>query len=179
MEAELTTEGVTAVEMLDVVDGRNQVVGQASRAEVHRRGLKHRAVHMLIEDPRGRLYLQRRAAHKDCDAGLWDTSAAGHVEAGEDYQTAALRELGEELGLTDVSLAPLCELPALAATGEEFVQVYRGCTNCEPRPDPREIAAGGWWSRAEIVAWMARDPVSFTATFKLIFARLQAQGTEA
>ncbi len=170
-----TKEGALAVEMLDIVDAHNRVIGCAPRREVHRLGLRHRAVHMLIQDGEGRIYLQRRSPHKDVDADLWDTSAAGHVDRGEDYLDAARRELNEELGLNDVELHALCDLPARLETGEEFVRVYVGRTACEPRPDPREIVAGGWWSVSELTHWLAREPAVFTATFKQIYAEFQAR----
>lgn len=165
----------TAVEMLDIVDAHNRVIGCAPRREVHRLGLRHRAVHMLILDRKERIYLQRRSPHKDVDPGLWDTSAAGHVDSGEDYLDAALRELNEELALDDVSLRALCDLPARPETGEEFVRVYVGRTASEPRPDPREIAEGGWWSQADVGAWLTREPALFTATFRQIHAEFTAR----
>ncbi len=173
MTLQRADEGAATVEIIDIVDADNNVIGSAPRSEVHARGLRHRAVHMLILDKRGRLYLQRRSEHKDVDAGLWDTSAAGHVDSGEDYLAAAQRELGEELALHDVALRQFCDLPAAPATGHEFVRVYVGYTAGEPRPDPREIAAGGWWSVAEIVPWLAREPAVFTATFKHIFEQFR------
>ena len=71
----------------------------APRSVVHARGLRHRAAHILAFDAGGRLYLQRRAFTKECSPGRWDTSAAGHLASGEDYATAARRELAEELGV--------------------------------------------------------------------------------
>ncbi|MGR8922094.1 MAG: NUDIX hydrolase, partial [Gammaproteobacteria bacterium] len=62
-----------AAERLAVVDGRDRVVGYATRAEVHARGLRHRAVHVLVSRDDGAVYVQRRAEHKDCAPGLWDT----------------------------------------------------------------------------------------------------------
>ena len=168
---------VTTVEMLDIVDAHNRIIGCAPRREVHRLGLRHRAVHMLILDGDDRIYLQRRSPHKDVDPGLWDTSAAGHVDSGEDYLDAALRELNEELALDDVRLEALCDLPARPETGEEFVRVYIGRTAGEPRPDPREIEAGGWWSQADLAEWLAREPAAFTATFQQIHAEFQIHGT--
>lgn len=175
MALQASTTDAPRVEMLDIVDAHNRVIGCAPRREVHRLGLRHRAVHMLIQDAEGRIYLQRRAPHKDVDPDLWDTSAAGHVDRGEDYLDAARRELHEELALADVDLQVLCDLPARAATGEEFVRVYVGRTASEPRPDPREIAAGGWWTLRDLGLWLAREPEVFTATFKQIYAEFQAR----
>lgn len=163
-----------AADLLDVVDEEDRVTGVASRAEVHARRLLHRAVHILIHDGRGRLYLQRRAEHKDCAPGLWDTSAAGHVDHGERYEDAAPRELAEELGLRDVALLELARLPASAATGGEFVRVYLGCCDAEPRPDPGEIAEGRWLAADAVGAWLAREPARFTGTFHGVYACYRA-----
>lgn len=86
-------------EYFDVVNERDEPIGRAARREVHARGLWHRAVWVLVFDRAGRIFLQKRSMKKDMSPGLWDGSCAGHVDAGEDYDTAAVRELGEELGL--------------------------------------------------------------------------------
>src|SRR5271163_326450 len=69
---------------------------RAPRREVHARKLLHRAIHVLIHDAQGCLFLQRRSMGKDTFPGCWDSSCSGHVDAGEDYFTAARRELVEE-----------------------------------------------------------------------------------
>src|SRR5512141_2500878 len=87
-------------EIFDVVNERDLVVGQQSRSEVHRLGLMHRAVHVLLFNAAGLVFLQKRSMKKDRQPGLWDSSASGHVDSGEDYDACAVRELREELGLT-------------------------------------------------------------------------------
>jgi isopentenyldiphosphate isomerase len=86
-------------ELFDVVDEQDRVLRREARAEVHRQRLLHRAVHILVFNIRGEVYLQRRSAKKDTYPHRWTTSCSGHVDAGEDYDTAAVRELAEELGL--------------------------------------------------------------------------------
>ena len=76
-------------------------------------------------------------------------------------------------------MTPLCDLPARAETGHEFVRVYIGRTGQEPRPDPREITEGGWWAERDLMAWMARSPADFTATFHLLYAQYRARGQGA
>src|SRR3954471_6704889 len=88
-----------AEEWFDVVNERDEVVGRATRREVHATGLWHRAVHVLVFDSAGRVFLQKRSMLKDLSPGLWDSSCSGHLEAGEDYDTAAVRELAEEIGV--------------------------------------------------------------------------------
>src|SRR5215831_21290390 len=86
-------------DIFDVVNERDEVIDRKPRSEVHRLGLLHRAVHVLVFNSRGRIFLQKRSMKKDRQPGLWDSSASGHVDSGEEYDTCAVRELGEEIGL--------------------------------------------------------------------------------
>jgi len=86
-------------------DGRPR--GIAARAEVHRRGLWHRAANVLLFDSDGCLILQRRAATKDVWPGAWDVSVGEHLRFGETFHAAASRGLVEELGIAGVHLSAL------------------------------------------------------------------------
>ena len=44
-------------EIFDVVNERDEVIGQKPRSEVHARGLLHRAVHVLVFNARGEIFL--------------------------------------------------------------------------------------------------------------------------
>src|SRR5476649_1887397 len=88
-----------AEEIFDIVNERDEGVGQNTRREVHALGLWHRAVHVLVFNARGEVFLQKRSMKKDIAAGKWDSSASGHLDSGEDYDACAVRELREELGL--------------------------------------------------------------------------------
>ena len=67
------------------------MIGREPRSVVHARGLRHRAVHVLVFNSAGELFLQKRSMTKDNDPGLWDSSCSGHVDAGETYDEAAVR----------------------------------------------------------------------------------------
>jgi len=82
-------------EIFDVVDRGDVVVGRETRSRVHQLGLLHRAVHVLVYNGKGEVFLQKRSMSKDRQPGLWDSSSSGHVDSGEDYDAAARRELGE------------------------------------------------------------------------------------
>src|SRR6476661_7514198 len=86
-------------EIFDVVNEHDEVIGQERRSEVHRLGLQHRAVHVLVFNARGDVFLQKRSMKKDTFPGAWDSSASGHLDTGETYDACALRELREEIGL--------------------------------------------------------------------------------
>ena len=53
---------------------------------------------VLLVDPEGRILLQERDEHPSIDPEKWGLSG-GHVEPGEDFETAAHRELEEETGV--------------------------------------------------------------------------------
>ncbi|MDH5356922.1 MAG: NUDIX domain-containing protein, partial [Gammaproteobacteria bacterium] len=86
-------------ELLDVVDENDIVVGVKTRGEIHAKALMHRAVHILVFNSQGELFIQKRAMTKDENPGQWDSSSAGHVDSGETYLQCAIRELKEELGV--------------------------------------------------------------------------------
>jgi isopentenyl-diphosphate delta-isomerase type 1 len=158
-------------EVLDVVDAHDQVIGAATRSTVHQENYRHRAVHILVFDRGRRIYLQKRSMTKDNSPGLWDTSAAGHVDSGESYRAAANRELAEELGLPlDSALEELFKLEAKPATGLEFVVVYRHHTALEPIPDAVEIAEGRWLDSDTLNRWLGEQPNEFTETFREIWS---------
>ena len=86
-------------EIFDVVNERDEVIDRKPRREVHARGLWHRAVHVLVFNARGEVFLQKRSLKKDIAAGKWDSSSSGHLDTGEDYDACAVREMREEIGL--------------------------------------------------------------------------------
>jgi len=162
------TEG----ELFDVVNDRDEVIGHMDRRHVHERGLKHRAVHVLVFNASGELFLQKRSRWKDCFPGCWDSSASGHVESGETYDDAASRELAEELGLSpERPLERLFKLVASEATGWEFAWVYRGEGESPFALHPDEIESGGWFSIEAIDRWLRERPSDFAGGFSQIWSR--------
>jgi len=146
-------------ELFDVVDENDHVTGQAARREVHARGWRHRAVHLLVVNKAGRVFLHKRSKTKDRFPGYWDSSAAGHVGAGEDYDDTAVRELEEELGCRpDRPPKRLFKIEAREETGGEFVWVYRVDAEGPFVLQAGEIECGGWFEPAAIDRWIVENP---------------------
>lgn len=166
----------SAEELLDVVDIDDRVIGQLTRGEIHARGLMHRAVHVLLYNSRGLLFVQKRSELKDINPGLWDTSAAGHVDAGEVPLDAAVRELREELGVTVATsaLEPLGRLGPDPDTGNEFIQIYRAVSDVELTLEVGEIDDGRWHDMLELRVQVAGSPDRFTSVFQRILALVES-----
>ena len=159
-------------EILSVVDINDRVTGECRRDEIHRQGLCHRAVHILIFNGAGELFLQKRARHKQENPGLWDSSVAGHVDAGETYDQCCLREIEEEVGLR-VTEPPerLFKLPASLWTVMEFCWIYRLVTDKSLRLDYSEIETGDWFEVTSVDQWVSRAPEDLAESFRLIWSR--------
>ena len=158
-------------EVFDIVDDADAVIGRASRGEVHGNpALIHRVAHVLVFNRHGELYLQRRAMNKDVQPGKWDTSVGGHVDCGETYDAAAVRELEEELGIGGANPALLWKYLHRNEYESEYVCTYRIQYDGEIRYDSHEIIEGRFWKIIEI-----RDHLEsgvFTPNFVDEFRRL-------
>jgi len=147
-----------------VVDENDQLLGDAPRGEVHGNNLRHRAVHILIFNSLGELFLQKRSRWKDRHPLLWDSSAAGHVEAGEDYDETAVRELEEELGIT-AKLTRVAKLPASERTGQKFIWLYRGQHDGPFTLAPTEIEHGEFFPAEVVSEWVHARAADFAPGF--------------
>ena len=152
-------------EIFDIVDENDQVKGQAYRSDVHGNpALIHRVAHVLVFNSDNEIYLQKRAMNKDVQPGRWDTSVGGHVDSGEKYIDAAVRETSEELGI-DTGVQSVEFLYKYLHSNDyetEYVSSYRLVWNGEISVQESEIDEGRFWSIEEI---RASDPGIFTPNF--------------
>ncbi|MFT4639354.1 MAG: 16S rRNA (adenine1518-N6/adenine1519-N6)-dimethyltransferase [Verrucomicrobiales bacterium] len=160
-------------ELFDVVDEADQVVRQATRRDVHANGWLHRAIHVFAFNKNGELFLQKRSHLKDVHPSTWDSSAAGHLDAGESYESAVVRELEEELGIEESPPEYVATLPPSDATGWEHVKLYRVQASKRLRYPYSEIETGGFFDLEMIEHWIARRPQDFASGFIKCFQVFQ------
>lgn len=159
-------------ELFDVVDANDNVIDVKPRAEVHHLKLAHRAIHVFVFNQAGQLYLQRRSLKKDSAPGKWVSSCSGHVDSGEDYEVAAIRELGEEIGLfSPDALEPILKTTPCVQTGQEFVWLYRCFSEGPFELDPEEVLEGCWVSLPELEAWITETPRDFSWSFIFLWEK--------
>lgn len=163
-------------ELFDVVDEHDRVIGQLARREVHRRKLRHRAVHLLVVNRAGQVFLHKRSMKKDLFPGVWDSSAAGHVAAGEGYDATAVRELEEEIGCRPARPPrPLFKIEAREETGQEFVWVYAVEDDGPFVLEADEIECGAWFSPDEIDRWVRERPQELAPALVFLWEKARTQ----
>lgn len=92
------------MELIDIVDENNELTGDTvDRKEVHKKGLWHREVAILILNEKNEFLIQKRASTKKLAPNMWSLTA-GHIESGETIEKAVLRETEEELGIKNLNI---------------------------------------------------------------------------
>ena len=165
-------------EVFDVVNAEDEVVSQATRGEVHKQGLMHRAVHVLVFNKHREVFLQKRSRLKDVCPGLWGSSASGHVDAGETYDASALREVCEELGVDEPDLQHIGQLAPSEENGFEHVAIYLARHDGAMRCPCNEIEAGQWFKMETVELWLQRRPEDFSPGFMQVWAEFQKLADE-
>jgi 8-oxo-dGTP pyrophosphatase MutT (NUDIX family) len=145
-------------ELVDVVDEQDRVIEVVTRADMRARGLRHRAVYVVVTTSAGELVVHRRADWKDVNPGLWDVCFGGVLGAGEAWDDAARRELVEEAGVDAVPelvAVETWEQPGAALNGRVYRVRSDGPFTC---PDG-EVAEVALLPLTELDAWLATHEV--------------------
>lgn len=129
------------MEIFDIVDEDDKVVGRGSREECHKMGLIHRSVMFFVFNEEGRVLVTKRTKTKDFFPEYWSIVLGGHVRTNESYEEAVIREVEEELGL---KLTPffIAFFKKRIPEERENVKVYGVITNEEPVLNKEELEEG-------------------------------------
>ena len=154
-------------ELLDVVSDDDVVTGRNMRSVVHQLGLQHRGVHIFLFTRDGRLLVQRRSKDRAFSPSLLDCSISEHVQAGEDYLTAAKRGMKEEMGLEEIGLRPIVTFRMnYGPNDNEISQLFQGSVDPSlVQFDPVEIEQVAYYSLAELLELMRVKEVAFCTWF--------------
>ena len=147
-------------EFLDIVDENGQPTGEMiDRDTAHAKGVLHRTSHVwLARRKKGKvqILLQKRAKHKSSFPGCYDISSAGHIPAGCGFEESAIRELQEELGLTEADLDSLTlRYIVLRSANGEVRQNYFFFADLKAGAEDGLVSAEGqlgWFSPDELSA---------------------------
>ena len=146
-------------ELLDYVNDNDEVIGQATREEIHANGWKCRIIQIFVVNDEGKILTQWRAGHKSQGAHIFDSSVGGHVDVGETYEEAAYREMQEEIGIKE----PLEFISNIIdVKSGDFAQLFLTHSNGPFTNWEEEADALEWFSVDEIENLMERLPYIFT-----------------
>ncbi|MDA3629972.1 NUDIX domain-containing protein [Saccharopolyspora oryzae] len=149
-------------EQVAVYDALGRVVGSASRSRMRAEGLWHAATAVLVLSPDGgSIYVHRRTDTKDVFPGLHDCTAGGVVAAGEDPDTAAERELAEELGVRGAPVRFLFRSTFESGSVRYHAFVYEARWDGPIVHQPEEVAEGWWMPVSELRERLDDDQFPF------------------
>lgn len=145
------------VAIYDPDDPAGRVVGTAPRAQMRSENLAHGATAVIVRTSTGEIYVHRRADTKDIWPGRHDCAAGGVLQAGEDPDEAAARELAEELGIEGPVLVPLVQRWYRGADTAYFAYAYVTTWDGPVRFADGEVAEG-WWEQPARLYERLQDP---------------------
>ena len=137
--------GAADEERVALIDGTGSVIGGAARSIMRRDNLLHVVVAVLVRNTSGGVYVHRRTTSKDVFPGSHDCWIAGCLTYGEEPETAALRELEEELGIEvdAADLVPACFASAPVG-GRHMILLLYLCRSWREEPRPLHATALKW-----------------------------------
>lgn len=153
--------------LVQLVDEDDKPLGGGTKDDIFKRALLHRIVRVMLFDEDGFVLIQKRLPTTRLFPNCWDNSAAGHVDEGEDYLTAAKRELKEELGL-EVGLKEASYYRAYSEDGDKkldrFTKIYTAIIPNDTKFNlqPEEVAEVKWITQAELVELVDQNPAMVT-----------------
>jgi isopentenyl-diphosphate delta-isomerase len=153
-----------------LVDADDVEIGTAGKLDAHKRGLRHRAISVLVRNSANEFLLQRRNPAKYHSGGLWTNACCSHPMPGEAADDAARRRLEQEMGFS-CAIEPLFvfqyDTPVPGGLIEnEVVHVFGGRHDGTIKPDPVEVSEWKWVSFASLMSDMQARPDVYTVWFR-------------
>lgn len=161
---------------IDIVDSTNGYVGQATRRDVHVKGLWHRCSHAFVQNDHSQLYLPIR--DDVVCPGKYDISVAEHLRNGESFENGIKRGLKQRLEITaphvraisyvhpDIDIYDGGEVyGGSQITDRRFIQIFVAEHDGKINVDRRMYKEGGWFTVPEIERMVRNDPSQFTPYF--------------
>lgn len=163
-------------DLIQFVDENDNPIGQGTREEALEKAIHHRISRVILFNENGQILLQKRSSTKKIYPNLWTDSASGHVDAGEDYETAVMREMFEELGIkTDLKF--IGKFMSQHVNGGMVTPVFNGVfqglidSNTIFNLQTTEVSEAKWFSIDEVKTDLSTNPQSFTPGFIDVISR--------
>jgi len=151
-------------ENLYIVDKYDNVLGSATRQEIHNSDMWHRGIHIFLFNTAGHILLQIRSPRKDKFPNTFDCSVSEHVMFGESYEQAAYRGMNEELGIENIKLKPLLKFRMKYGPHDNMIStLFKGDldNNVKIKIESSEIQSIVFLSLDDVKIMLAKDERKF------------------
>ena len=159
-------------ELVDILDEHANVIDTMTRAEMRDGNLLHRSVFIAVVNDADELLVHLRADWKDLWPSSWDIAVGGVVGAGEGWETAAARELAEEVGISS-ELSYLGEGIYEDEHVREVARIYHTRSEGPFTYSDGEVVEAAWVPIVSLRAWLEGRPVC-PDSIALVLPRLDA-----
>ncbi len=155
------------MEILPVVNKKDEVIDTTTREVCHAKKLRHRAVHVFIFNTKGEILVQKRSKDKDEYPSYYEASVSGHVLKNESYEEAAIREIEEEIGIVIEAeeLNDRGKFEAKFGKEHHMAQLFVLFTKKKPEINDGEIESMEWMPKPKLVQQIKQGKRKFTPEF--------------
>jgi isopentenyl-diphosphate delta-isomerase len=162
-----------------LVDESDRAIGVMEKMEAHQKGLLHRAFSIFLFNTNGDMLLQRRAMSKYHSPGLWTNTCCSHPMNGELVESAAVRRLKEEMGMSCDMTKSFDFIYKAELENDliehEFDHVFFGTTNHTPNPNSEEVCEWKWMPVYDVYIDVQLNPDRYTEWFKIALPQVMSQ----
>ncbi len=150
------------------VDEDDTVIGSGERTDAFAKGIRHRIARVFLWNSKNELLIARRSLLMSTNPGMWGESVAGHVDEGEDYLDAAIREMQEEVGASQVPLTEVAKFyyemkDEKGGLRNRWNKLFVGNYDGPLTLDPQEVSEVRWISPEALALLILEKPGDFTA----------------
>jgi len=157
-------------EFLDIVDDNDNVVERDTRGNIYKRGLRHnvRVVNIFLFNSKEELLVPKRSKNRKLFPSLYDFSCGEHVISGEDYYSAAVRGMKEELKLSNLKMLELGKLTPRDGVNC-FMRVFKVIYDGKINYDHESIESVNFYSLEVVHRMLNETPNKFKPDFRNVF----------
>lgn len=160
----------TNINLIDFVDEYDNIIGRSSLEEIKKEKKIYRLIAVFVFNKKKELFLQIRNSSKSSYPNYYESSVGGHVESGESYEEAAMREMNEELGINEI-LKFICKKKIYYGDFSRFVSLFSCVTKKQISISKKEISRGNFYKISKIKEMIKKGNL-FTPVFLELFKEI-------
>lgn len=156
---------------IQIVDEKDNLIGNVEYFEAVETGAIRRVARVFVFNEVGQILIQKRSEHIN-NPLLLDQSVGGHVDEGESYLDAAIREMKEELGLEGFELTLVAKS---FRTKHFFSDVFKTTipNDTVVHFDPHEVHSIQWLFPDEITELANTNPELCTDSLLVVWPAIK------